>query len=418
MSNLPQLRDFDDPAFNPFLSDDLVFGTTLDPYPKLAEMRREASVHCINYRVLMGLMPDVTLPDAPHYLALGYDEVSRALGEPHTFSNAAYTFNLGIAFGKSLSVMEPPEHPRYRRIFQKAFLPQVVAKWGETIVDPVVTDLLDGFINRGAADLVQEFTLHYPFRVIYRQLGLPLDQTATFHKLAIAQTLAAADPGHAVEASDKLGEFFKAMVDGRRRQPADADDLVTRLINSESEGEQLSEEIIISFLRQLVNAAGDTTYRATSSLLVALLRNPDQLEAIRADRSLIAAAIEEGLRWEGPVLIQSRFAAIDTTLGGVAIPRGAHIDVAAGAANRDETRFPDPDKFDIFRVRRHPHLSFARGPHACIGMHLARVEMTRALTAILDRLPNLRLDPDRPAPEIRGAQLRKPEHVFVRFDPA
>ncbi|RPH46489.1 MAG: cytochrome P450, partial [Lysobacterales bacterium] len=109
-------------------------------------------------------------------------------------------------------------------------------------------------------------------------------------------------------------------------------------------------------------------------------------------------------------------AAKDIDLGGVRISKGAVIDVAAGAANRDPSRFPNPDKFDIFRKPQHKHFAFAYGPHVCIGQHLARVEMTRALNAILDHLPGLRLDPDKPAPEIRGVMMRVPKHLHVRFD--
>jgi cytochrome P450 len=138
------------------------------------------------------------------------------------------------------------------------------------------------------------------------------------------------------------------------------------------------------------------------------------LEAIRNDRSLIAQAIEEALRWDGPVVAQSRMPVTDVSLGGVKIPAGSVLDVVAGSANRDERKFPDPDKFDIFRPRTR-HFAFASGPHICIGQHLARVEMTRALNAVLDRLPNIRLDPDMPPPQIRGSMMRAPEHLYVRF---
>ncbi|HSV36592.1 MAG TPA: cytochrome P450, partial [Ramlibacter sp.] len=182
------------------------------------------------------------------------------------------------------------------------------------------------------------------------------------------------------------------------------------------DGDALPEEVLVSFLRQLVNAGGDTTYRGTSILLVGLLGNPEQLDAVRCDRALIPQAIDEALRWDGPVLMQSRTAARDTELGGMHIPANALIGVLAGSANRDPSRYPDPDKFDIFRERKHRHFAFAYGPHVCIGQHLARVEMTRALHAILDRLPNVRLDPDMPPPEVRGTMMRVPRHIHVVFD--
>lgn len=412
---LPRIRDFDDPAYDPFLADELVFGDVADPYPRLAELRRQASVHEGDYRVLMGIAADATLGHLKHYTVVGYDEVSQILNDPATFSNGAYKHNIGISFGSSISTMDAPDHQRYRRIFQKAFLPNVVSKWGETLVDPVVVNLLAKFLPRGHADLVQEFTLHYPFHIIYRQLALPQEDIATFHKLAIAQTVVSYDIPHGTEASTKLGEYFRSLVAERRAHPGE--DLVSLLAQAEVDGERLPEEILISFLRQLVNAGGDTTYRGTSVLLTGLLRNPDQLEAVRRDRSLVPQAIEEALRFDGPVLMQSRMATREVVLGGVTIPAGAVLDVCAGSANRDEKRWTDPDRFDIFRVRGNArHFSFAAGPHVCIGQHLARVEMTRALNAILDRLPNLRLDPDQAPPDIRGSMMRVPKHLYVRFD--
>ena len=413
MNAVKRLEDFDDPTFDPFVADEAMFGGCLDPYPKLAELRRKGSVHPLNYRVYMGEPADITSSDVEHFTVVGYDEVADCLKDPDTYSNKAYLRNIGISFGRSVSTMDAPEHPRYRRLFQKAFLPNVVSKWGESVVDPVVESLMNRFMHRGHADLVQEFTFHYPFQIVYKQLGLPPDEVAIFHKLAMAQILVSVDIAHGTEASRKLGTYFKAIVDERRRSPGD--DLISVLAQAEVEGERLPKDVLISFLRQLVNAGGDTTYRGTSVLLTGLLNNPDQLEAVRNDRSLIPLAIEEALRWEGPVLIQTRMAARDTTLGGVKIPAGAFLDVAAGAANRDPSKFADPDRFNIFRKSQYRHFAFAFGPHICIGQHLARIEMTRALNAILDRMPNLRLDPERAAPEIRGIMMRVPKHIFVRF---
>jgi cytochrome P450 len=413
MNAVRHLEDFDDPAFDPFIADEAMFGSSLDPYPRLAELRRKGPVHALNYRVWMGEPADLTSADVQHFTVVGYEEVGKVLGDPETFSNKAYLRNLGISFGRSVSTMDAPEHPRFRKIFQKAFLPNVVSKWGESVVDPVIGSLMDRFIGRGSADLVQEFTIHYPFQIVYRQLGLPADEVRTFHRLAIAQTLVGVDIPHGTEASRKLGTYFAALVEERRRQPSN--DLVSVLATTEVEGERLPDDVVISFLRQLVNAGGDTTYRATSVLLTGLLSHPDQLQALRENRALIAPAIEEALRWDGPVLIQTRMAARDVELGGVKIPAGSFLDVAAGAANRDPQRFPDPDRFNIFRKPEHRHFAFAYGPHVCIGQHLARVEMTRALNSILDRLPNVRLDPEQPAPQIRGIMMRVPKHIHVRF---
>ena len=417
MTQVPQLRDLDDATYDPFIEETLMFGDHDDPYPKIAALRAQASVVPGDYRVVMGLYPDITHPpEAAHFMVLRYEEVAKALLSPQIFSNKAYTFNLGASFGRSVSTMDAPEHAQFRRIFQKVFLPQYIKQWGSKIVDPVVNELMDGFIHAGRADLIKQFTLHYPFGVIYRQLALPVDEGKVFHKLAVAQTLISIDREHGIEASDKLGEYFPKLIDARRAEPGD--DLVSLLVRTEVDGEYLPEDVLVSFFRQLINAAGDTTYRGTSVLLTKLLQNPDQLEALRNDRSLIPNAIEEALRFDGPVIEQARWAAVDSELGGVKIPAGSIVHVIAGSANRDSAKFSDPDRFDIHRSNASRHFSFAGGPHICIGQHLARIEMTRALTAILDRLPNLRLDPGMPAPQIKGAMMRVPHHLHVLFDPS
>jgi cytochrome P450 len=411
---IPRIQDFDDPAYDPFVSDEAAFGDHLDPYPRLAAWRQEAPVHRMDYRVAMGLPPDRTMQGLEHCLVLGYDAVAQVFGDPASYSNAAYRFDLGISFGRSISTMDAPEHPTFRKIFQKAFLPQVVARWGDSLVDPVVAALMDGFVESGRADLVQQFTHHYPFHIIYKQLALPPQDIRTFHRLAIAQTVTSYDIEHGTEASRKLGVYFQALLDERRREPGD--DLVSLLAHAQADGDALPDEVLVSFLRQLVNAGGDTTYRATSILLTGLLTHPAQLDAVRRDRSLIPQAIEEALRWDGPVLVARRSTTRPVVLQGVAIPEGAIVDVASGSAHRDPARYPDPNAFDIFRERKHRHFAFAYGPHVCIGQHLARVEMTRALNALLDRLPNVRLDPAQPPPVVRGTMMRVPRHLHVVFD--
>ena len=151
-----RLEDFDDPAFNPFFEDALAYGANSDPYPRIAALRAQGSVQRGDYRVLLGIPADLTSSDVEHYCVFGYDEVAQVLGDPATFSNRAYERNIGISFGRSISTMDAPEHPRYRRIFQKAFLPHTVAAWGDTLVDPVVNDLMAKFADRGHADLAQE----------------------------------------------------------------------------------------------------------------------------------------------------------------------------------------------------------------------------------------------------------------------
>lgn len=411
MDSAAKIQEFDDPTYDPFSADEVNFGENRDPYVEIARWRHQAPVLEGDYRAKMGLSSSL-YPDRKVFTVVGSAEILTVLTDTERFSNAGYKFNLGVTFGDgSISTLDYPEHGRWRRIFQKIFLPQYVQKWGETLIDPVVHDLMDRFVPRGHADLIDEFTIRYPFEVIYRQLSLPTADIRTFQRLAIGQT----DYVHsdkAIEAGRKLGEYFVTLVDERRRSPGN--DLISLLANTEVDGEYLPEVVLISFLRQLMNAAGDTTYRGTSVLLTALLENPDQFDAIRYDRTLIPQAIEEALRWDGPVAVQLRMAKADTELGGVKIPEGSLLDVVAGAANRDPALYPAPDTFDIFRERK-AHYSFSRGPHICVGQHLARVEMTRALHAVLDHLPNLRFNPDRPRPQIQGAMMRVPKHLYVCF---
>jgi cytochrome P450 len=189
------------------------------------------------------------------------------------------------------------------------------------------------------------------------------------------------------------------------------------LATVEADGERLPDDVLIGFLRQLMNAGGDTTYRGTSNLLTGLLSNPDQLEVVRQDRSLVPKAIEEALRWESPILRGWRYVERDVEVAGHKIPEGTVLNTVRASANRDPSKYPDPDKFDISREHPVRPIPFGVGAHVCIGQHLARLEMTRALNALLDRLPNLRLDPDRPPPQPIGHDGRVPERIYVKFDP-
>lgn len=415
MATQPRIQDFDDPSYDPFHAFDSSQGLdVVDAYGRISELQAQGLVHPVEYRLLFGLPADVTTADMKHFTVFGHDLATQVYSQPEIYSNKIFDRMLGPGFGRSLSTMDAPEHTQFRRIFQRAFMPNVIAQWGDSFVQPVVDDLMKPFIGRGRADLVSEFTAQFPFHVIYRQLGLPADDIRIFHKLAVALTVAGVDVAKAMEASAKLGAYYEALTEARYAAPRK--DLVSTLTQVDVDGERLPKDILVSFLRQLINAAGDTTYRGTSNLLVGLLTHPDQLDALRADRSLMPAAIEEGLRWEGPVMIGFRMTTRDVELGGVRIPQGSAIHVVNGSASRDPSRYDNPERFDILRKPGPRHMTFAYGMHVCIGQHLARLEMTRALNALLDHLPRLRLDPDMPPPQIAGCNMRHPRHIHVRFD--
>ena len=183
-------------------------------------------------------------------------------------------------------------------------------------------------------------------------------------------------------------------------------------MTAEIDGEKLTDEAIISFLRLLLPAGLETTYRSSSNLLYLLLTHPEQLAAVQRDRALIPAAIEEALRFETPLVMVPRTASYDVEVQGIAIPAGAQINLCIGSANRDEARWENPEVFDIGRPR-HSHISFAGGIHSCLGMHLARVETTAMLNALFDRLIDLTLVDA--GDGIVGMPFRSPATLPVTF---
>ena len=222
-------------------------------------------------------------------------------------------------------------------------------------------------------------------------------------------------PERGLAASRDMRAYLEPIVEARRRQPEG--DLLSELASAEIDGVRLSDEKLYGFLRLLLPAGAETTFRVMGNALVALLTHPVELERVRADRGLLGAVIEETLRWETSVTMISRIATTDTEIAGCPIPAGSPVGVVTGSANRDERRYVDGDAWRLDRESQ-PHLAFGWGPNLCLGMHLARLELRTGLSAILDRLPGLRLDPDAPAPTIQGLAFRGPDALPVRFDPS
>jgi cytochrome P450 len=314
--------------------------------------------------------------------------------------------------------MDEPDHRRLRSLVAQAFRQKTLAHFEDDLVVPVVDEMIGGFAERGRAELVRELTYRYPVQVIAVVLGLPRDDYEQFHRWASAIISVGARPLEGVRAAAELRTYLEAVLEDRRARPRD--DLVSDLATADLDGERLGDEEIFSFLRLLLPAGAETTYRATGSLLFGLLTSTGQLDALRADRSLLTPAVEEAVRWEPPLLITSRVAVRDTEVARTPIPAGAQVIPNIGSANRDETRWDHPDDFDLFRESK-PVISFGVGPHMCLGMHLARMEMRAAVHRLLDRCPNLRLDPDaveRDDPHIHGETFRSPTTLPVLFDPA
>jgi len=389
-------------------------GVVRDPYPIFAEMRRECPVFKGPYGDRFGLpVPESMMSKSgAYYTALSYDAVQRVLLDGETFSSSGYAPTVGMLMGHSILEMDEPEHGRYRALIQQAFGLKVMERWEADIVAPIVHGLIDRVVDRGCAELVRELTLPFPIQVIAAILGLPEADLPRFHRWAVELISIMVDIARGFEASQKLRDYFAGILAERRVAPRD--DLISVLSQAELDGQRLTDEEIFAFLRLLLPAGAETTYRSSSSLLFGLLTHPDQLDAVRGDRTLIKRAIEEGLRWEPPLTGIARLAMRDVELAGTRIPEGAVVSACLGAANRDDTRWERPDDFDVFREPK-PHLAFAYGAHTCLGMHLARMETRVMLNAVFDRLPGLRLDPTAEDVHVTGLAFRAPRALPVLF---
>jgi cytochrome P450 len=387
--------------------DDVVSGDIRDPYTEMARLRREEGIQ----RIDMSVMPGEE--GKPLFIVYRHEDIATMLRDNETFSSAIVIQAFGAVLGQRVMLgMDEPDHGRHRALVSKAFSPKALARWEENLVGRVGNELIDGFVGDGRVDLVKEFTFPYPTRIIAGLLGLPEEDYPQFQRWSISLLSFTINPERGKAASKALEEYFAPILAARRADPQD--DLISSLAAAEINGEQLDDDEIFSFLRLLLPAGVETTYRSLGNLLLGLLTHQDQLDAIRADRSLIPQAIEEAVRWEAPLLTITRVAAHDTQLGGIDIPAGSSVMPMLGAANRQDDRYPDPDRFDIFRAARTP-ISWGHGAHVCLGMHLARLEMRVALNLLLDRLPNLRLDPAAEDPHIRGQVFRSPTALPVLF---
>lgn len=387
--------------------DDVVSGNVRDPYTEMARLRREEGIQ----RIDMSVMPGEE--GKPLFIVYRHEDIATMLRDNETFSSAIVIQAFGEVLGKRVMLgMDEPEHGRHRALVSKAFSQKALARWEENLVGRVGNELIDGFVGDGRVDLVKDFTFPYPTRIIAGLLGLPEEDYPQFQRWSISLLSFTINPERGKAASKALEEYFAPILAARRADPQD--DLISSLAAAEIDGEKLDDDEIFSFLRLLLPAGVETTYRSLGNLLLGLLTHPDQLDAVRADRSLIPQAIEEAVRWEAPLLTITRVAAHDTRLGGVDIPAGSSVMPMLGAANRQDDRYADPDNFDIFRQARTP-ISWGHGAHVCLGMHLARLEMRVALNLLFDRLPNLRLDPAAEDPHIRGQVFRSPTALPVLF---
>jgi cytochrome P450 len=381
-----------------------------DPYPFFARQRRAAGVFqgtVMDY----SKTPESLLPKR-EYSAMSFNAVNTVFRDSRVFTSKPYDKTIGLFMGPTILAMDGKQHRDHRNLVSAAFKSKALHRWEPTIVRPICKTLIDEFIDSGQADLVRNFTFEFPTRVIAQLLGLPDEDLPMFHKRAVQLISYTVNYELAFEASAALKDYFLAQIEKRKSKPTE--DIIGDLVTAEIDGEKLSDEAIYSFLRLLLPAGLETTYRSSGNLLYLLLTHPDQFAALQADRELIGPAIEEGLRVETPLTTVQRFTTEDTEVEGVKIPARSAIGVCMGSANRDEKRWERSEEFDIFR-KHLPHISFAAGEHTCLGLHLARLETRVALDCLLTRLTDINLVTDAD-PHIHGQPFRSPTALPVTFE--
>ena len=413
---MPGLNSMADSAavpFDPYELKDVVGGTIRDPYPAMHALRRISPVHA--GPIDLGEGAEIADPNKPAPVTVfGYDETVAVLRDGETYSSTIYEEIMGMVMGRTILQMDEPEHRSIRTLVASSFRSKMLERWEEDLVERVVNELIDTFIDEGRTDLVRSVTFNFPVQVIARILGLPREDYPRFQRWTLELTSVAANWDRGIAASAALRDYFAEVMAERRAHPGD--DLISDLVQTEVEGRHLTDEEIFSFLRLILPAGVETTYRATGSMLFGLLNDRDQFNALYKDRSLFPQAFEEAIRWEPPVCVILRRATREAQLAGVTIEDGADLALLIGAANRDERKYPEPDRYDMFREQRQ-HVGFGFGVHVCLGMHLARMEARIAINTLLDRLGPFTLDPDAVPPHIEGMAFRSPLSLPVVFSP-
>ncbi|MEU9664111.1 cytochrome P450 [Streptomyces bobili] len=378
-----------------------------DPHPVYARLRERAPVHRVR-------LPD---PDARYetWLVVGHEEARAALADPRLAkdgSRVGVTFLDAELIGRHLLTADPPQHTRLRALVSRAFTMRRVEGLRPRI-QRITDDLLDAMLPHGRADLVDSLAYPLPITVICELLGIPEIDRTEFRKLsteAVAPTSGAAE----YDAFVRLAGYLTELIEDKRAA-GPTGDLLSDLIRTTAEdGDRLSPGELRGMAFVLLIAGHETTVNLITNAVHALLTHPGQLAGLRADMSLLDGAIEETLRFEGPVENATfRFAAEPLEIAGTPVAQGDGVMIGLTAADRDGARFPAPDRFDIRRDTR-GHLAFGHGLHYCLGAPLARLEARTALRSLLDRAPGLALDGP-PGEWLPGMLMRGVRSLPVRW---
>ncbi|GAB2942220.1 cytochrome P450 [Nonomuraea fastidiosa] len=381
------------------------------------------------YRVLRNEAPLLWHEGTQSYIISRYEDVERAFKD-EVFTTANYDWQLEPVHGRTFLQMSGREHAVRRALVVPAFRGAELRRTFMPVIERNSRELIDGFRHDGEADLVAQFATRFPINVIVDMLGLDKADHDRFHAwytsiIAFLGNLSQ-DPEVTERGLRTREEFAAYMIPIVRRRRAElGDDLLSTLCRAEIDGTRMSDEDIKAFCSLLLTAGGETTDKGIASLFTNLLRHPDQLDAVRRDRGLIARAFAETLRYTPPVHMIMRQPAQDVKLSGGVVPAGSTVTCLIGAANRDEERYADPDTFDIFRSELEEstafsaaatHLAFALGRHFCVGALLAKTEVEVATNQLLDAMPDLRLADGAEVVE-QGVFTRGPASLPVRFTP-
>lgn len=362
-----------------------------DPVPFYARLRERDPVHRSS---LLG-----------GWVLSRYADIDTVLRDHDRFGNDSRKSETPIESGvrelgdPSMLFLDPPDHTRLRSIVSRGFTRSAIEAWRPRI-EQLVDDLLDEIGSTPRFDVMDTFANRLPTLVIAEMLGVPAEDYPRFREWSdlVARTLEPTiQPGElkaAIAARESLRAYLADIVDDRQRSPRE--DLVSVLVAAEESGDSLTREELLTMLILLLVAGNETTTNLIGNGLLALLRHPDQLAWLRANPGETESAIEELLRFDGPVQVDGRTALADVEIEGKTIRAGDAVVLLLGSANRDPRAFTDPDRLDLVRGNK-SHLSFGRGIHHCLGAPLARLEGQVALPRLIERFATLRLDdPDPP----------------------
>ena len=399
-------------------------GTHDDPWPEWAALLAKGPVHKGSIAECMGLPVErngggLYHPGRTYYSVFGFNAVSEVFTRKDDFWSDNYNdMGTSTEFGDTILNMDGLRHRRYRDLLQPFFQPGVAETWWRgRVIDPLVAELIADLEGETGAEINSRFFARLPLHTMTGGFGLTFAEGLELRRGMLA-SLHGQTAEERIAGREGAGAVLQGAIAERRENPRD--DLISALAQAVIEDDdgsmrKLTADEITSYCRLIVFAGGETTWRQMGNALYALLNHPDQLAAVIADRSLLGAAVLESVRWL-PDPLFPRKVKRDTVLAGVDLPEGAHLHLCLGAANRDPARWENPDQFDIHRPFQRS-VAFAAGAHSCLGQHVARQEITAALSALFDHFPGIRWDPSKPPAKLTGSLVQRgpgPLHVLLQ----